>query len=930
MSRERWFGMHNHSHYSVVDGMTPPSELVSVAAQMGYPAFGISDHGNMAGAGIVYQECKKQGILPYIGVEAYLLDPRADLDTPKADRYHVGLYARTEEGYKGLVKAVSLSHTRPRFARFPRLTLDDLAALAEDYGDGIILTTGCYFGWPQQMLAKGGNPKDAVATYAAMFPHTYVEVQHHNIDHSKTAEPSNFTDDLMVEAMLEIADELGLPAIATQDAHYTYESQKPAHAMMKRMVYGGGEDEFPGDSFHLADEAFVGAHYYDDQWDRVMEGNQALLDQNELTIPPLDKFAVHVPRVVKNPNHHLRRLCNQALDRIVPKGHRRRGTYDKRLAYELGVIRQLGMPNYFVKWYNLVEKARSQAICIEARGSANGSLVCYLLGVTQVDPIVENTMFERFLSADRIKPPDIDMDVEHEYRAWFIEELSREFGAVQIGSWGKLGARDEDDRGSVLVSYLSHLRRKTEADTVAMAARHNEKIEAEGKGTKVTKGEALELAKEAYRSHYGHIKTLSDVRTVSVEDYKQLRELARMDSVYRSYGVHAAGVLLGSHEVPIRDYIPTMLVASSDTVVTQFDGENVEVWGNLKDDILGQHTLTIMRYCQQLIGRDDPTDFTWIPKDDNKACALLREGRTDTGIFHFEGYTKAKGGKELGVRNTRDAVLVQALYMPGCMDVAEGHTVSQKDLYIQRRRDSMARSRVKYLGPMFESALKGTYGAVVFQEQVIEIMRGLGMSIAGINTFFKVVKDSGKGAIGRNQDRLDAVREEFDVLCEDAGIDADEAWRMTAAFVAYGFNKAHATGYGIRSYRCAYLKAHYPLEFMTAVLTINAGNKKEAVYVREARHIDIRIAPADVNTSGASWTLDKRRGAIRRGLVSIPGVGMKAAEDIAANAPYASITDLIARTNGRTVTGGKSYNGAPESLTGVLRALYTNGALNSL
>jgi DNA polymerase-3 subunit alpha len=284
----------------------------------------------------------------------------------------------------------------------------------------------------------------------------------------------------------------------------------------------------------------------------------------------------------------------------------------------------------------------------------------------------------------------------------------------------------------------------------------------------------------------------------------------------------------------------------------------------------------------------------------------------------------------------KDAILVQALYMPGCMDVAPGQDISMKDLYLRRRRDKRDRDSVTYLHDAFEQALKPTYGCVVFQEQVIQIMRNLGMSIASINKFFKVVKDSGRGAVERNKERMAEVRQEFDDICVAAGVDPDAAWSQTASFVAYGFNKNHATGYGIRSYRTAYLKAHYPLEYQTALLQAHAGSKKETIYVRETKRMEIPVLAPDINISGASWTLDKKRKAVRRGLVSIAGIGVKAAQEIEAKAPYKDYEDFITRVNGKIITGCKDAREAVEegveneNMKGVLKILIESGAMRSV
>lgn len=905
MNESVWWSAHTHSTFSALDSIAPVASIVEKAAKDGRPAIGLTDHGGMGGTVQLYEQCKKHGILPYPGVEAYLLDPAATLEDKKAGRYHLGLLATSLRGYQGLVKAVSLSHTRPRFNRFPRLTLEDLAELGEQCGDDLILTTGCYFGLVQQTLVNQ-DPKAAeriIKMYAQWFPNTIVELQNHSICHDQDDESNPYDDDQIVDALVGMANRLGLPVMATQDSHYTDQRDKPSHSLMKRMVYGGADDAFPGDSFHVASQEWVADHYDAKVWAQVEQGAQHMLDLHKLKMPALDKFVAHVPNIVQRPQLQITRNCRRQLQSYltgIPKDKHQE--YEDRLVEELSVISDLGMAGYFVIVCDYVQWCQDNDVCIEARGSANASLVCFLLGITQADPVEWNLLFDRFLSRDRTKPPDIDMDVEDVSRDELVEYLQASFDTMRIGTYSRLGTNDEG-MGSVLVTYKAGLARDA--------------VDAEEKKT-----------------IYTRIQNLNDVKRHYPDDYPALKRLSEMPHVYKSYGVHAGGILLSGDTQSIREYVPHMLVASSDTHVSQFDMDDVEKLGYLKLDILGQTTLSVMRMCQQLMGRDNPTDFSWIPNDDPAACKAMRAGRVDTGIFHVEGFTKSKGGKELGIKTTSDAILMQGLYMPGAMDTG------QKDLYVQRRKNPAERKAVTYIHDVFRESLEWTHGTVIFQEQVINIMRGLGMGIAGINTFFKIVKSSGAGAVEANQERLADMRVEFDSLCIAAGIDEDrldEAWHLTSGFVAYGFNLAHATGYGIRSYRTAYLKTHYPLEYMTALLTAWAGKTspkkgqppKETLYQREARRIGIKILSPDVNKSGATWTMDKKNNAIRRGIVSIKGVGAATAQEIADNAPYTDLDDLIARTDSRKVTGSKSWD-KDKTLNGTLEAMRQANALQSL
>lgn len=901
-----WFSAHTHSNFSSLDGMSSVDSIVAKVAKMGQPALGLTEHGNMASTVQLYTSARKHNIVPFPGVEIYLIDPKAEevidkktkafiLD-PKANRFHVGLLALNLNGYQSLVQTVSLSHTRPRFNRFPRLTLADLAELSEIAGDDIALMTGCYFGLAQQTLIKEGEKKaeKVIGLYASLFKNTFVELQNHSITHDQDKEKNVMEDEDIVESLVGIANKLGLPVMATQDSHYLDKRDKKAHALMKRMVYGGVDDEFPGDAFHIASAKWVSQHYDKKTWALAESGAKHMLSLNTLEIPPLDKYKPQIPSVVKNPQKAVEKLCYAALEELELNSPKKREKYAERLRYELDIIKDLGMAGYFMLVNSYVEWCLENLICIEARGSANGSLVCYLLGITQIDPIKWNLLFDRFLARDRTKPPDIDMDIEDVSRDKLVNWLENSYDTLRIGTWGKLGVNDEG-KGSALVTYKAYL---------------NKQIKDEGERKRL----------------YATLQTMDDVRRYNADDHEGLVMIADMGGVYRSYGTHAAGLLLSGKNQRIDTFVPRMLVASSNMSVSQFDMDDVEKLGLLKLDILGQTTLSIMRDCQESIGRENPSDFTWIPDDDPKACAILREGKQDNGIFHYEGYAKARGGKLMGIRSTKDAVLGTALFMPGAMNTG------QTDLYLERRRNKNARDKVKYLHPAFENALKDTYGAVIFQEQVINIMRGLGMSTEGINVFFSIVKTSGSGSFDTNNEKLAKMRKEFDELCIDAGIsekNTDKAWDMTAGFVSYGFNRAHATGYGLRSYRCAFLKAYYPLEFMAALLKNNAGTDKEKLYIRECRRIEVRILPPDVNISSATWTLDRKHNAIRRGLVSIAGVGVGASEDIANNAPYSSVEDLIERTNSRAVTGGKDY-AKTKQMKGTLLALSKAGALKSL
>lgn len=886
-----FFHCHVHSEYSVLDALSKVEPLVAKAKRFGQPAVSLTDHGNMSGTVQLYLAGKKHGIPVFPGFEGYLVQDTQDKD---AKRYHVGLLALNYNGYKGLVRLTSESHKRENFHKFPRFDFTHLSLLSEDYKDDVAILTGCYFGLVQQALMEDeAKAKRMIEMYAGMFTHTFVELQDHGINHGDGHYDSDIVDWLYSTAM-----QVGVPVLASQDSHYLDQNDRTAHNLMKRSVYGNGESgddsEFPGDSFHLTTTHWVRGHYEPSVWSEVEIGHKHLLDLNNVSLPALDTFKSHAP-VVKGPkaDSTLRRIVTRALN---GGGYSKR--YYTQADHELDTIKHLGIADYILLWWDIVQWCKSKDIFIEARGSANGSVVCYLTGITQVDPIKNGLLFERFLSKDRIKPPDIDMDVEASQRMRLVQYIQRKYTTVQIGTYSKLGKNIDPDtgeeRGSVLVTYLTGLKK-----------RDPEKFD---------------------RKYKGRINSIEDVsKVVSKADGSALRRLAKQ-TARKSYGVHAAGILMEGDEQPISDYVPTMLVASSDTTVTQYTMDDVEKLGYMKLDVLGVNYLGVLRRAQELIGRTDPTDFSWIPDNDPAACAIARSGRARTGIFQFDGYSMAKGGKAMKVRSTTDFTVANALYRPAVTDNG------LDKVYIARRNSAAERAKVTYPHPAFEKNLKDTHGIVLYQEQVIEIMRDLGMSIEAINVFFAMVKDSGVGSASRNEQRIAEVKTEFANICASNGIaDWHAAWEYVEGYAAYGFNKGHSAGYGMRGYRGAYLKAHYPLEFMSALMEVTAGSTKEMDYIKECRIMGIRILPPDVNVSGASYTMDSRRKAIRRGLSSIKGIGDSTAltieDERVTNGEYSDLTDFCARSN---VSGSKPYLKDGRTWIGVLATLRSAGALGTL
>ena len=867
-----FFHVHAHSQFSYNDALPKVKDMVETVVRHGQPALALTDHGNMGGSVQLYQECKKAGILPFPGSEMYMV---RDHTARVQERYHLGLIALTTKGYEDLCKISSKTHTRDSYFHKPHIDIADMAALYDaKMTHDIALTTGCYFGLTVQTLVTQGYDaaKAVVQMLANYWPHTYVEVQNHNIDHG-----DGWNDSMVVQELGRIAEELGLPLIATQDSHYCELEDKPLHEVLKRLVaFGANPDEavFPGDGFHLSDEAWVKSHHPEWTWNASLLGYDSLLDLHALKIPALDSYSYNIPLTVSDPDSALDERCWSALHNITNDKR-----YSDQLVTELDIIRETGMAGYLMLVAEVTDWCQTNGVYYQARGSASGSIVCWLLGITQADPIKYKLRFERFISRDRTKPPDIDLDVEDTRRGDLIAWLRSRFNVSQIGTYAKFSVDDKEGRGSLLVAYMSAMK-KAGADV-------------------------------------SHIKGLHDLP----EDAQvALRDLSAHEAK-KSAGTHAAGLVLTSTKEEFERLVPTMLIASSDTTVTQYEMNDIESLGLVKLDVLGLRTLSLLRRTVELLGREVRAGLDWIPLDDTRTFTAIRHGATD-GVFQLEGWTARKGCQEMKVKNLKDIIAIQALFRPAVMNSGG------KDSYIRRREGIEA---VPQRHPLLDKHLKDTYGIPVFQEQVISILRDLGFTPEDLTKFLKAVKAS-NASIGDAAKVIQGYEIMINEFSEKHGISAEDQhflWKAIQGFAEYGFNRAHATAYGLTAYRLAYLKTHYPLEFATALLETSAGGLKEKDYITAVRGMGIRLLRPDVNVSTATWTIDRNRKAIRKGLVSIKGVGKRAAEEIASKAPYRDIPDLIERTNSRLCTGGKSY-ARDGSLSGVLLHLHNAGALSDL
>lgn len=883
-----FFHTHVHSEFSCLDGMADIDTLAAKAASLGQPAISITDHGNMSGAFQLYKAARKHGIEPFLGIEPYYVD---DVGDTKAKRHHMTLLAWSTEGYRNLSRLSSLSYQRDHFHYKPRLDRRDFVIAANSGATaGIACLTGCYFGTVCQTIVNSEDEDEGIEKAArfvnflqGVFAPVFIEIQHH-----KTDGHGQWDDDRLVRALYKLALKTGCPPIITNDCHYCDRGDKTLHDMMKSIAYSAdpGDVSFPGDSYHLATEQWVKIHYRDhaDVWDAAQASYAELLERHCLSIPVLDSYRYFVPEIAKSPTKQLTTLCQAALARLGLGAE-----YEERLDYELGVVDGLGMSDYFLLVNDYVEWCQGEGIFVMARGSAAGSLICWLLGFTQVDPLKWNLTFDRFLTPDRVRPPDIDLDIEDTRRADVVDYLKQKYEIIQIGTYNRLAYDEDTGRGGLFVQYISAQRK---------------------------------ILGDQFPRRLGKVQSLHDLDQVAPDDAQKLRSLADVP-LRRSPGAHAAGFVVSappSHSID--EWLPTMLIPSSDTVVTQMMMDDVEDAGYIKIDLLGLRSLTTVRRCLEMLGHDD---LGWIPLDDPETFKFLRKGQAETGIFQMEGYTAAKGCREVRVKTVKDLVLVNALYRPATRD--SGYV----DQFLANRR---APKSVTYPHPIFKKHLEETYGVPCFQEQVLAILRDLGMPAAELNAFLKAVK--GKHAKGGYSAASTAVfdsnHERFAGLCRDAGMDEEQvstSWELVQGFAAYGFNRAHATAYSLLGYQMAYLKVHYPIEFHAALLETSVGTAKEDKYVKETRRVGIPVLGACVNRSKVVWAIDPSGKAIRRGLTSIKGVGSKAADCIAAESPFSSIEELIEKCPPSSVSGGKNWK-KDQTLSGALEAMRKAGALKQL
>ncbi|MEK7600816.1 MAG: DNA polymerase III subunit alpha [Patescibacteria group bacterium] len=867
----RFTHLHTHSHYSLLDGLSKVDAIVSRVKEAGMDSVAITDHGVMYGAIEFYKKATKAGVKPIIGCEMYITsgsrhDKRAGIDD---QRYHLILLAETNEGYQNLIKLVTAAHLEGFYYK-PRIDKEIL----RQHSKGLIGLSACLAGEISRALT--GNDYPAACAKAREYEdifgkgNFFIELQQH------TSIPDQ---NMVTPQLVRLARDLNIPMVATQDSHYTHHHDQEAHDILLAVQTGNKLDDKDRFSMNQDDFSLLTAEEMrekflplgEDVVQAAFENTAQIADRCSLTIEigktQLPSFPL--PDGYTDTFAYLSELVAQGVRRRF--GETERADVTERITYEMGVIKETGFASYFLIVQDFVNWAKRQGIIVgPGRGSAAGSLVAYVLSITNIDPLHYNLLFERFLNPARISMPDIDLDFADHRRDEVLHYVSEKYGkdhVAQIITFGTMAARGSiRDTGRALgLSYDF-------CDRVAKMIPFNPNAGGDKTGQLAKALESVAELKEAYDKD-PDIKRLID-------------SAAKLEGVARHASTHACAVVITPK--PLTEYLPLQQGTNEGDIITQYEMHAVEDLGLLKMDFLGLANLTIIEHALTMIKeRHGVTiDIDALPLDDAKAFRLLQEAKT-TGVFQLESAGMKRYLKELRPTTVEDIIAMCALYRPGPMDLIPD--------YINRKH---GRSKVVYLHPALESILKNTYGIMVYQEQLMAAVRALaGFSLAEADIMRKAVGKKIKSL-------LDEQEGKFKDGCARVGTPKDVAdtfWGLVEPFNRYAFNRSHAACYAVIAYQTAYLKANFPAEFMASFMNSETGDvERIAFLIDECRSMKIDVLPPDVNQSGERFAVvSDTPPAIRFGLTAIKNVGEHAVQALIAerakSGPFTSVADFVTR-----------------------------------
>ncbi len=863
--------LHVHTEYSLLDGSNKIKEYVKRVKELGMDAAAITDHGVMYGVIDFYKAAKEEGIRPILGCEVYVA-PGSRLDRekgPEDDRYfHLILLAENNEGYHNLMKIVSTGYVDGLYYR-PRVDREIL----EKYHEGLICLSACLAGEVQKNLRRGfyDEAKKTALWYENTFGkgNYYLELQDHGITEQETVN----------QGLMRLHQETGIPMVATNDCHYTYASDAEPHDILlciqtgkkvsdeNRLRYAGGQyyvksEKEMRDLFPYAQEAL-------DNTVKIAERCDVEIKFNEYKIPKYE-----VPDGYKDPFEYLKALCEEGLKK-------RYGTPGKelwdRLEYELSVIKTMGYVEYFLVVWDYINYARTQGIPVgPGRGSAAGSIVSYSIGITNIDPIRYNLIFERFLNPERVSMPDIDVDFCYERRGEVIDYVVQKYG---------------EDCVTQIVTFTCMLAKGVIRDVgrvLDLPYALCDKI-------------AKMIPNELGITIEGAMKKNRDLRNLYDEDetiHRLIDMAQRLEGLPRNTSTHAAGVVISPE--PMINYVP-LGRGTDNMITTQFTMTTLESLGLLKMDFLGLRTLTVINDAVELVEKStgEKIDIDAIDMDDKDVYKSLSTGHAE-GVFQLESVGMRSFMKELKPGNLEDVIAGISLYRPGPMDFIPNYI----------RGKNLPADKIEYECEELRPILSTTYGCIVYQEQVMQIVRDLAGYTWGRSDEVRRAMSKKKIAV-MEQERQNFVYGNEDAKihgCVANGIDekiANHIYDEMMDFAKYAFNKSHAAAYAVVAYQTAWLKYHHPVEFMAALMTSVLGvSSKVAGYIRVAKDMGISILPPDVNEGFGTFSVDKD--SIRFGMTAIKSVGRPVIAAIIkereSNGKYKTLTDFLTRVRGRELT----------------------------
>ena len=852
--------LHVHTEYSLLDGANRIKPLVKRAKELGMEHLAITDHGSMFGVIDFYKAAKSEGINPIIGCEVYIA-PRDRHEAYEVDGtryYHLILLAENNTGYKNLVQLVSKANIEGMYYK-PRVDKE----LLRRYSEGIICLSACIAGEIPAWIIRGDmeRAEKSLQEYLEIFgrDNFFIEIQNHGMEEEQKANAG----------LIQLAEKYNLDLVATNDAHYLKREDSEFHDIllciqMGKTVDDPGRMKFSGTDFYLKSEEEMAAMF--PAYPEALSNTVKIANRCHVEF---DFESRHLPNFPlpegMTDEQYLRKLCEDNLSSHYPEETKE---VRDRLEYELGVIHQMGFDSYFLIVWDFINYARSQNIPVgPGRGSAAGSIVAYLLGITDIDPLKYSLLFERFLNPERVTMPDIDVDFCYVRRPEVIEYVKRRYGedhVAQIATFGTLAAKGAiRDVGRALNMSFSEVSKVTKLIPPELG---------------ITIKKAIETSRE-----------LRYLYQDSPEVKKLLDFAMGVEGLPRHSSTHAAGVVIARN--PLTDYLP--VTVSEGTLVTQYDKDHVEELGLLKMDFLGLRTLTVLEDTKENIkkNRGIDIDLRQIPLVDEKTSELLCKGNTGA-VFQMESSGMTNLIKELRPEGFTDLIPLVALYRPGPLGSG------MVDDFIGGRHGT---KQVTYMHPLLEPILKETFGVVLYQEQVMQIVQVLAGFTLGQADLLRRAMGKKKAAI------LMAQKENFLKGCEENGIDselANKIFDLLTHFADYGFNKSHSAAYAYVAWQTAYLKANYPEEFMAAMLTsVMDTADKVSVYIEQCRHMGIAVLPPDINASSVSFSVDGN--AIRFGLAAVRNVGEAALRDLEqerdANGPFTSLMDFCSRIDMRTI-----------------------------